>query len=155
DTSKMTPRTPSKFGDCPEPPSRRSNPFATCWTRPGALPFRFDANNSAEQLVAQLATQNWRGEIVGPHRSGQPTLLEALRPFLAAAGRNIPVVVLRDRQPSLPIGFLHHAAGPPNALIVIDGYEQLARFSRRQLNQHCRRRGAGLLVTSHSPSGLP
>ena len=23
-------------------PSRHDNPFATCWTRPGAIPFRFE-----------------------------------------------------------------------------------------------------------------
>jgi hypothetical protein len=54
----------------PQPPSRHANPFATCWTRPGALPFRFTNRGTAEQLVAKLATQNWRGAIVGPHGSG-------------------------------------------------------------------------------------
>ena len=35
-------------------PSRHSNPFATCWTRPGALAFRFANGESAAALVERL-----------------------------------------------------------------------------------------------------
>ena len=89
------------------PPSAiaRDNPFATCWTRPGALPFRFNNGQSAEQLVAKLAAQQWHGAIVGPHGSGKSTLLEALKPAIVAAGRSIQAISLRDGQRRLPRDF--------------------------------------------------
>jgi stage III sporulation protein SpoIIIAA len=109
-------------------PSRHSNPFATCWTRPGALPFRFDEGASAAAFVAKLAAHNWLGQIVGPHGSGKTTLLATLAPLLQAAGRRVEVV---------------------------DGYEELSRVTRWRLRQRCFRSRSGLLVTSHRPMGLP
>src|SRR6476660_6981871 len=109
-------------------PSRHSNPFATCWTRPGALAFRFSRGESATSLVERLAAQGWWGEIIGPHGSGKTTLLATLRPLLAATGRPIEIV---------------------------DGYEQLNRLTRWRLRNRCRRSGSGLLATSHIPTGLP
>ncbi len=158
------------------PPSRNTNPFATCWTRPGALPFRFPAGESAEQLVARLATNGWWGEIVGPHGCGKSTLLAALLPALRDAGCSIRVITLRDGQRRLPRGW--HAQSPsdgrgkrelrrprpsldaqgratPPCILVIDGYEQLGWLQRLLLKRRCRRAAAGLLVTSHSPTGLP
>ncbi|MEX0612278.1 MAG: hypothetical protein WD738_03535 [Pirellulales bacterium] len=79
-----------------ELPSRYANPFATCWTRPGALPFRFADGQGAEQLVEKLAAQNWQGAIVGPHGSGKSTLLETLRPALQAAGCEIQSFAVRN-----------------------------------------------------------
>jgi hypothetical protein len=40
-------------------------------------------------------------------------------------------------------------------LIVVDGFEQLGWLARLRLRRHSRRPGAGLLVTSHAPIGLP
>ena len=60
-------------------PSRRDNPFATCWTSPGASRFDSTTDNRAEQLVAKLAAQNWTGAIIGPHGSGKSTLFESLK----------------------------------------------------------------------------
>src|SRR5688572_16831093 len=86
----------------PEPPSRRDNPFATCWTTPGALAFRFDDRQDAERLVGKLASHNWWGAIEGPHGSGKSTLLESLKPALAAAGRHVIALALHDGQRRLP-----------------------------------------------------
>lgn len=140
--------------DC-SPPSRASNPFATCWTRPGALAFQFTGNASAEKIVSQLATQDWWGEIVGAHGSGKSTLLESLKPHLAAAGRQVASIALRDRQRRLPNGFLRGALDCQNPLVIVDGYEQLSRINRLILRWRCRHAGAGLIVTSHVPTGLP
>jgi len=38
---------------------------------------------------------------------------------------------------------------------MVDGYEQLSRWSRWRLKRLCRRRGCGLLVTAHASVGLP
>jgi hypothetical protein len=66
-----------------------SNPFATRFTRPGAIEYLFPAGQSAASLVAQLADQGWWGEIVGPHGSGKSTLVATLVPALREAGRRV------------------------------------------------------------------
>jgi energy-coupling factor transporter ATP-binding protein EcfA2 len=137
------------------PPSRLSNPFATCWTKPGALAFRFPAGAGAEQLVNRLAAQGWHGEIVGPHGSGKSTLLETLRPILAAGGRQVTMITLRDGQRWLPRGHLRRALTRPRPLVIVDGYEQLTWFARAWLRCRCRFSGVGVLVTAHLPTGLP
>jgi energy-coupling factor transporter ATP-binding protein EcfA2 len=137
-----------------QPPSRRDNPFATCWTTVGALPFRFDDTHSAARLVAKLAAQRWRGAIVGPHGSGKSTLLEALKPAIIAAGRSIQAISLRDGQGWLPPRFCKTSARDANT-VVVDGYEQLGWPARLHLWLRCRSLGAGLLVTSHTPLRIP
>ncbi len=136
-------------------PSRHANPFATCWTRPGALPFQFPTGVSAEQLVVQLAATNWRGEIVGPHGSGKSTLVETLKPHLAAAGRSLACITLREGQRRLPTDFVRKSLASARPLLIVDGYEQLSWLSRILLTWRCRRGAAGLLVTSHTPIGHP
>jgi hypothetical protein len=136
-------------------PSRESNPFATCWTKPGALAFRFPAGQTAEHLVARLAAQNWWGEIVGPHGSGKSTLLAALIPLLNGTGRQVTLIVLRDRQRPTPKRTLSDALLLSKPLLIIDGFEQLSYISRAWVRWQCRRSAAGLLVTSHVATGLP
>jgi hypothetical protein len=140
------------------PPSRNSNPFATCWTRPGALSFRFPEGESPETLVARLAANGWWGEIIGPHGCGKSTLLAALLPALHDAGCSIQAITLRDGQRWLPRGYFkweNESTNDSRTLLVIDGYEQLGWLQRLLLKHRCRRAAAGLLVTSHSPTGLP
>ena len=133
------------------PPSRHDNPFATCWTRPGRIAYRFDAGENAEQLIAKLAAQNWYGAIVGPHGSGKSTLLETLRPAIIDAGKEVQLIALHDGQRRLPADFIPDRIAP-NLLLVIDGYEQLSWFERWRLARRCRRAGCGLLVTAHAPT---
>lgn len=151
----MTPQQLQPAGPNPQPPSRYTNPFATCWTRPGAIPFRFPRGDSAELTVERLAALHWRGAIVGPHGSGKSTLLAAVGPLLAAAGRQVHAVTLRDGQRRLPTAFLARALQSDRAVIVVDGYEQLAWLGRARLRRRCRRAAAGLLVTSHQETVLP
>jgi len=137
----------------PKSPSRYSNPFATCWTRPGALPFHFNDGQSVENLVSQLAAQQWRGAIVGPHGSGKSTLLETLKPALRAAGFHVQAITLHNRQRHLPADLWRLASA--RTIIIIDGYEQIGWFERAKLNRFCRRAGHGLLVTTHAPTRIP
>jgi hypothetical protein len=74
-----------------------TNPFATRWTRPGAIPFVFADGGTMLDLVARLQANEWRGAIVGPHGSGKSTLLAALVPAIAATGRRAVVIRLHDR----------------------------------------------------------
>jgi hypothetical protein len=139
---------------CP-PPSRDTNPFATCWTRPGALPFRFNNGQCVEHLISKLAAQQWQGAIVGPHGSGKSTLLESLKPAIVAAGRTFEAISLRDGQHRLPRDFFAARASSANTVIIIDGYEQLGWPARLHVSLRCVVTGAELLVTSHKPTRIP
>ncbi len=131
--SCFVPQSPVPNPQSPsQPPSRRDNPFATCWTRPGALPFRFADGQSAELLVAKLADQGWWGAIVGPHGSGKSSLLESLKPAIEEAERRVIAIALRDGQRRLPPYFFEACEGS-RSLAVIDGYEQLGRWERLKL----------------------
>ena len=131
------------------------NPFCTRRVRPGAIPFLFPSDQTAEALLERLQTAGWQGEIVGPHGSGKSTLLASLIPVLERAGRRTVLVELHDGQRRLPPELWSDARLETPAVLVIDGYEQLSRLSRFRLRWFCHRRGVGLLITTHQPMGLP
>ena len=131
------------------------NPFTTRRTRPGAMPFLFPPGCNADTLIAALASGGWRGAIVGPHGSGKSALLATLVPAIEQAGRRVLQTTLHDGQRAMPPGWDDGAAAGEPAVVVVDGYEQLSRWSRSRLARTCRRRDWGLLVTSHAPVGLP
>ncbi|HUE70898.1 MAG TPA: hypothetical protein VMP01_08410 [Pirellulaceae bacterium] len=130
-----------------------SNPFATRFTRPGALAFLFPAGQSAESIVSALAQAQWWGQILGPHGSGKSTLLAALMPELARQGRDVVHLVFRSGPApgsSPPVA----GSWTSQTQVVVDGYEQLSWWNRRNLKRACRKTGAGLLLTAHRPCGL-
>ena len=146
--------------------SRVSNPFATRWVRPGAVPFSFSPGSNAAQLVQQLRSSNWRGAIVGPHGTGKSTLLATMIPVIEAEGTSVLLVKLADGVRNLPndsrrqIQEMIETPAPeksanknhsdlPKCILVIDGYEQLGRISRWRVSSLCRRHGWGLLITAH------
>jgi hypothetical protein len=138
---------------------RTTNPFATRWVRPGAIPYQFSDGIEADQLVARLRDQKWRGRIVGPHGSGKSTLLATLIAAIEKRGRKVVRITLHDGQRSLPRSFSDSILQAPHAaVIVIDGYEQFGRFARLRLGRICRRRGSGLVISLHTESaarGIP
>jgi hypothetical protein len=145
-------------------PAAASNPFATRFTRPGAIEFLFPAGESLDSLVGDLRKQGWRGQIIGPHGSGKSTLLAALEPKLADAGREVVRRSLAGGQRQIPLplplgeGRGEGASAPTDKrpiLLIIDGFEQLSWWSRWKVKAACRRAGAGLLVTAHADMGLP
>mgnify|MGYP000545470654 CR=1 FL=1 len=131
------------------------NPFATRHTRPGAIPFFFPPGDNARQLVDRLRSNDWWGEIVGPHGSGKSTLLRVLIPELNHAGRRAVLIELHDGQRRLGVDLGREAGRENTAIVIVDGYEQLSLVSRMGLKRFCRRRRCGLVVTSHRPCGLP
>jgi hypothetical protein len=140
-----------------------SNPFATRFTRPGAIEFLFPSGQSAESLVAALRDHGWRGEIIGPHGSGKSTLLATLEPVLQAAGRKITRLVISKEPSDRPDVVLPEAAYErvasttldSSSQLILDGFEQLSWWSRRQIESLCRQQRAGLLITAHHSVGLP
>jgi hypothetical protein len=133
----------------------RSNPFSTKFIRPGAIPFQFGPDESAETLVRSLAERQWRGQIIGPHGSGKSTLLATLEGALTAGGVRWWSTSLHDGQRRMPRGWSQLGRARQASLVIVDGYEQLARWQRWLLLAACRRRGWGLLVTAHRDVGLP
>lgn len=132
-----------------------SNPFATRFTRPGAMDFLFLDGESAQTLVSRLRENAWQGEIVGPHGAGKSTLLATLIEPLTLAGRGIVQATLHQGETSLPKALDDWRYWSASTQVIVDGYEQLTWWSRRQLGRRVRDRQAGLLVTSHAPTGLP
>jgi hypothetical protein len=137
------------------PECSSSNPFATRFTRPGALRFRWPAGDSLEACLERLRASGWWGEIIGPHGSGKSTLLAALVPALAAAGRNPIAFELHAGERRLPHWRDRLRSLDARSIVAIDGYEQLGRFERWRIRRICKARGSGLLVTTHTSLGLP
>jgi energy-coupling factor transporter ATP-binding protein EcfA2 len=138
--------TPTRVG---RPP--RVNPFSTRFVAPGAIPFRFPTEDGLAELVRRLEAGGGRGQIVGPHGSGKSTLLTALLPALTSW--HVRVVHLNTSDRRLPAWAW--GVPPPRSLLVIDGFEQLGRVTRWRVKRRYRRSGSGLLVTAHTPVGLP
>jgi len=132
-----------------------SNPFSSRNVRPGAIPFLFAADESLAQLAGRLQTARWWGEIVGPHGSGKSALLASLTPQLAAAGRRSLHISLHDGQRNLRAFADDLSTIDRQSVVIVDGYEQLSWLSRWRLKRLCRQKDCGLLVTSHTPVGLP
>lgn len=132
-----------------------SNPFATRFTRPGAIEFLFPPGESAQGLVDRLRDQGWQGGIVGPHGAGKSTLLATLNEPLNVAGRNVVQATLHQGETDLPQSLDDWRRWTPATQVIVDGYEQLTWWSRSKLARRIRDRQAGLLATSHAPTGLP
>src|SRR5262245_39634677 len=126
-------------------PQSDHNPFATRFTRPGAIGYLFPPGESAESLVERLRQNGWQGEIIGPHGSGKSTLLADLMPQLTEAGRVVVQHVLRQGEHSLPISRQDAAGWTAATQVIVDGYEQLTWWGKRKLLSRVRARQAGLL----------
>ncbi|MCA9246392.1 MAG: hypothetical protein KDA42_04730 [Planctomycetales bacterium] len=131
------------------------NPFSTRYIRPGALEYQFDGPSSTQPLIERLRALNWRAAIIGPHGCGKSTLLATLLPVMRDAEREVLPVSLHDGERRLPQPLRQASRWHPDTLVVVDGYEQLSRWSRWRLRRSIQKYGAGLLVTAHKPTNLP
>ena len=126
----------------------------------------------AAAVVTQFQASGWRGAIVGAHGSGKSTLLATIVPAIERMGIEVRQISLHDGERRLANGALDEFPrrairngaddlrqnNCPAAVLVIDGYEQLSWWARRQLQARCRRRGWGFLITVHDESragGVP
>lgn len=134
--------------------ARPGNPFATRYTRPGAIPpldrhgIPLDVATLASRFDAVTAAA-----IEGPHGHGKSTLLIALAATLHAAGRPVRIVQIRDWHDACAAG-IAIATTPRRTAVFVDGWERLGLMAgpMRLMARVLRRR---LLVTSHQPAGLP
>ncbi|MEM8735970.1 MAG: hypothetical protein AAGG44_17205 [Planctomycetota bacterium] len=157
--------------------SRRCNPFATRYVRPGAIPWVGDANARLDSIHKRFETLGERAAVIGPHGSGKTTLLHHLVPRLLDEWEFIAPDGTSSRRtsdglkPGRPAGKgtgtwiqlrrcqTHGVCElrpwpimSRGQLLVLDGLEQLYWHQRFFLlaDQFCRR--YRLLVTSHRPS---
>ncbi len=131
------------------------NPFATRFTRPGAIGYLFPLGQSAIGTLDLLRSNRWWGEIIGPHGSGKSSLLAELLPLLEATGRGVALYGLHQGDRTLPITKSDVKSWNADTQVVVDGYEQLSWWSKRRLQGWVKAHGAGLLITAHQPMGLP
>lgn len=136
-------------------PTAAHNPFATRWTRPGAIPYRFPPGDSLQQTVSRLSAHGWKGQIIGQHGSGKSSLVANLVPALLSAGRTARGFDAGDgrRPPGCRRPPAHDWT--PRTVVIVDGYDRLSRWSRMRLFRGVKRCGCGLLVTTHAPCRLP
>lgn len=129
-----------------------SNPFATRFIRPGAIPFLFFDGDSTDAIVQRLKANNWRGQIIGNHGSGKSTLIATLIPLIEAKGRQAVTLKVGPGERRLAI---EKSSLTPATQLIIDGFEQLSWLSRQRIRWLIWTSGAGLLVTAHVDVGLP
>jgi hypothetical protein len=133
---------------------RTLNPFATRYTRPGAVPpldvcgRPLDLESLAGGLLAAGAAV-----LQGAHGHGKTTLLVALADTLAAAGWRVRLLRIRGAREAW-VAVVALAAEPPRTALFIDGWERLGVVGRVLAAVARRRRGV-MLVTAHRPVGLP
>ncbi|WDQ16510.1 nSTAND1 domain-containing NTPase [Rhodopirellula sp. P2] len=148
-----------------QPPSPRTNPFASRHTRPGAIPFRFDRNEGGsdehfQKILAGLR-QHRLGLIVGNHGSGKSTLLHGMAESLQAefpGGKWIQLTGEPDRSPLRRCSSVLandravrevQSTVSAGGVLVVDGAEQLSPWGRFQLRRRAQRAGHACLVTAH------
>ncbi len=137
--------------DCYE---RLTNPFSTAFIRPGAIPYQFPENESLDDLFHRFEVAEHRGEIIGPHGTGKSTLIAAFSDYLQKQRLTIYLVTLHDGQRRLPFS-PNRLDQPEGTILVVDGFEQLSWWNRQILFRVCRQKKWGILVTAHTPTGLP
>ena len=136
-------------------PSRHDNPFASCWTQPKNQAYQFHTGESVDLLISRLENQGWWGQVFGPHGIGKSTLLTTLVDELSCRGYRIQLHPLRSAQCPRWLELPASPTANRRTIVIVDGYEQLRPWSAWWLRTQCRRRSAGLLVTTHRPCSLP
>jgi len=132
----------------------RSNPFATRYTRPGAIP-PLDATGQpldVARLVEDI--RRMRGlSIEGPHGTGKSTLLVAISAAFETAGQLGATVRLRQTRDAVT-AIAAVGRAPSGSVVCLDGWNVLGS-SALLVRLLARLRGVMLVVTSHRATGLP
>ena len=140
------------------------NPFATKFTRPGALPYWDPAvldERPSAKIVEGLANHNGFGSIVGPHGSGKSTLAYAVARLFLLQGGQVAWYTLNERgrwtrRPIEAEPIIEPSRGDvPRKVWIVEGWDRLTTPRRWMLRQRARLFGHGLLVTTHADCELP
>ncbi|HBJ39155.1 MAG TPA: hypothetical protein DDZ51_31295 [Planctomycetaceae bacterium] len=129
------------------------NPFSTRFVRPDRMRYRFTPDIDPERFAQSLADRLQKESalaVIGPHGTGKTTLLHFLMPRLEAYFGEVRFVRLcSSSKPFGPPEAARLIAG--QALVVIDGYEQLSVASRVAMiaRLKCLQLSTRLLITAH------
>ncbi len=126
---------------------RISNPFSTRWVKPGAMPYLFPKGADIAKVVERLRQNEWRGAIIGPHGSGKSTLIAALMDELARRSISVRHVALHADERKPPSDLLVKFE---SRLLIIDGFEQLSWWTRKQMVSAMRKTHGGLVIVAHN-----
>lgn len=121
--------------------------------RPGTIPFRLPAGSTIDGLLDTLALGSGQAQIIGAEGTGKTTLLGELAERALERGW----ATARARAPRLPLPdgpATSHGPDPP-CLLCLDEADRLDRRALGRLQDHGRRRGRLLAVTTHRELGLP
>jgi hypothetical protein len=136
-------------------PAMRPNPFATRHTRPGRVMPRDGTGRPLD--VAALASRIRAPDaaaIEGPHGAGKSNLLAAIAGWLADAGALAGTVRARSGHDGSVVATAIVRARP-GTILCVDGWESLGAVRAAVIRWMARRRGVGLIVTTHRPAGMP
>lgn len=131
------------------------NPFTTRYTQPGRLVPR-DADGDLVDLAALLARVRppALAAIEGPHGAGKTNLLRTLAGLLAEAGQLAELV--RPQSMSDGVAVLRAVlCARRGTTLCVDSWEIIGAAWATVARWTARRRGVGLVVTSHRPTGMP
>jgi len=132
------------------------NPFATRYTRPGAMQPLDAAGRPvhAAEMLGRLDRLGGAAAIIGPHGSGKSTLLCRLADAVDAGGGTALRLRLRDGRDGgrVLLAMLRARAG---SVVLLDGWETAGRIGGMLARTIARLRGCGLVVTAHGAVGLP
>ena len=131
----------------------RDNPFRT--ERVLEVRYRLQGGSWPE-LMAKLASLNFRAAIVGPEGTGKTTLLEDLAPRLASAGFEAKPLRLNQESPKFPFGFARRFLSGLGRgdVVLLDGADRMGGLAWSRFRARSRKAG-GLVVTSHRAGLLP
>jgi hypothetical protein len=131
-----------------------SNPFASRYFQPGAIPFLFPDPALESRLVDRIAeAQPGRCAIVGPHGSGKSTLVAHLErvPSLRQLYPALQSVRLSSNDPSRARRSHTLSRIQAHNLLIVDGFEQFSTWEQAFLRSMASLRRCRLLVTAHAP----
>lgn len=141
---------------CESVPGGEVNPFATKYTRLGAVQPLADDGSPFDPaaVLTRLEDEGGCGVFVGPHGSGKSTRLEACAHATEMRGLAVRRVRLRKRL-DLWDAWKAVLGMPAGGLVCVDSLEQAGGVGAFCLTRLARLRGVRLLATCHTPCGLP
>ena len=143
------------------------NPFATRYTKPGAIPYLFADGESCSKIVHDFEKAGLQGQIIGQHGSGKSTLLYMIAEQLRCCCYKVRHLRICPKEngrflmtnPVISTNGQSKAANCDSSNIkrvyLIDGFEQLNRIHRLLTIRWIAARNSGVIVTTHRTVGLP
>lgn len=130
----------------------QSNPFSTRYIQPGAIPYHlFDGGSVSELTSRFLKLPSKRGCIVGPHGSGKSTLVASLVHELQCQIPDVRIQPLRfstEQQASKSLN-ASLCEWTHSSIAILDGFEQLALWSRLKVAWVAHKKRVRILATAH------